>query len=392
MSVPESFYRNAIDLNRFSNSVARRLINLYNDATISAVRQLEGLNELSAPVTAARLRATLASYKDTLATWAGDATEVMATELQGVAMLQNDFVTRQLQQVLPPGAANAVRTVQVDPNFAQYLVTTDPTDLNLVVLSDDLYKAVAGAGGTFGLTAARGAQIALPNGQVLRKAFRGLAARQAEMFGQAVRVGLLQGQTTQQIVRGLIGRLEFGEKAKSIPQLIASGGRLTKMANNQVSALVRTSVNQVANGAAEQVYLANRQVTKRYEWVATLDLRTSAICAALDGRTFEYGKGPRPPQHFNCRSTIVPVLSGKLLQPDPDATRSSMDGQVPAGMSYGEWLSKQPVARQEEALGVGRAKYFQRLSEEFGPKNAIAKMVRDDGSELTLEQLRSKYE
>jgi SPP1 gp7 family putative phage head morphogenesis protein len=46
---------------------------------------------------------------------------------------------------------------------------------------------------------------------------------------------------------------------------------------------------------------------KKYRYVATLDSRTSSICAALDGREFEYGKGPMPPQHFNCRSTTVPI-------------------------------------------------------------------------------------
>jgi hypothetical protein len=41
MSTPESLYRNAIDLNRYSNSVARRVINAYNDIIIDAVNQLD---------------------------------------------------------------------------------------------------------------------------------------------------------------------------------------------------------------------------------------------------------------------------------------------------------------------------------------------------------------
>ena len=28
----------------------------------------------------------------------------------------------------------------------------------------------------------------------------------------------------------------------------------------------------------------------------------------LDGQIFDYNKGPTPPQHFNCRSTTVPVV------------------------------------------------------------------------------------
>jgi hypothetical protein len=40
MSTPAALYRNAIDLNRYSNSVARRVINAYNDIIIDATNQL----------------------------------------------------------------------------------------------------------------------------------------------------------------------------------------------------------------------------------------------------------------------------------------------------------------------------------------------------------------
>jgi len=46
MSTPEALYRNAIDLNRYSNSVARRVINAYNDIIIDAVNQLRTIDEL----------------------------------------------------------------------------------------------------------------------------------------------------------------------------------------------------------------------------------------------------------------------------------------------------------------------------------------------------------
>jgi hypothetical protein len=122
-----------------------------------------------------------------------------------------------------------------------------------------------------------------------------------------------------------------------------------------------------------------------------LDTRTSAICRALDGKEFEYGKGPTPPQHFNCRSTTVAIIDPDILPPSTTATRASKDGQVPINQSYGEWLSKQPRSVQAEALGSGKVAYFNRLADKYGPRDAIAKLVRDDGSELTLEQLRKRY-
>ena len=154
---------------------------------------------------------------------------------------------------------------------------------------------------TFSLTAAKGATITLPNGEVLEKAFRGVAVDQAEQFSQVVRNGLLTGETTPSIAKRLIGNLQFGEEAKTVRQLVAAGGQATAVADNQVMALVRTSINQVANSASQQVYEANQDITKKYRYVATLDSRTSSICAALDNQEFPYGKGPMPPQHFNCR-------------------------------------------------------------------------------------------
>jgi SPP1 gp7 family putative phage head morphogenesis protein len=391
MSTPAALYRNAIDLNRYSNSVARRVINAYNDIIIDAADQLRTIDDLAAPVKAARLRSILAQLKDSLATWAGDATELTATELQGLAELQSEFVTDQLRKVLPAGSRDAVRTVEISPQFAQSVVTTDPTQINVVALSDDLFAAVQGAPATFSLTAAKGATITLPNGEVLTKAFRGIATDQAERFSQVVRNGLLTGETTPSIAKRLIGNLQFGEEAKTVRQLVAAGGELTAVADNQIMALVRTSINQVANSASQQVYEANQDITKKYRYVATLDSRTSSICAALDGREFPYGKGPTPPQHFNCRSTTVPIVDPDILPPSTTAKRASADGPVPINTSYGQWLKDQPLKTQQDVLGPGKVPYFNRLVDKYGARDAMAKLVRDDGAELTLDELRKRY-
>jgi SPP1 gp7 family putative phage head morphogenesis protein len=394
VSTPARLYKNAIDLNRYSNSVARRVINAYNDIIIDAVDQLRVIDDLAAPVKAARLRSILAQLKESLDGWAGDATELTATELQGIAELQSEFVTEQLRKALPEGILRSnINTVEIRPQFAQSVVTTDPTQLNVVTLSDDLFAAVNGAPQTYSLTAAQGATITLPNGQVVSKAFRGIATSQAEQFSQVVRNGLLTGETTPSIAKRLIGSLQFGEEAKTVGQIAAAGGQLTQVADNQIIALVRTSINQVANAASQQVYEGNQDITKKYRYIATLDTRTSAICRALDGKEFEYGKGPMPPQHFNCRSTTVPVIDYKALDipPPPEGKRASMDGPVPGNETYGEWLAKQPRATQADALGPGKVAYFNRLANKYGPTDAMAKLVRDDGSELTLAQLRSRY-
>jgi SPP1 gp7 family putative phage head morphogenesis protein len=410
MTVPAALYRNAIDLNRYSNKVAKDIIVVYNDIIVDAANQLqnllpdaggEGILTISSPAKAARLRAILAQLRDSLNTWSGGSITALSTELQGLAELQTEFATEQLRKALPAGQRTIVNTVEVSPQFAASVVTTDPTQIGVITLSDDLYAAVQGAPQTYSLTATQGTMITLPNGEVVSKAFRGIAVDQAERFSQVVRNGLLTGESTPAIAKRLIGRLQFGDYGPlSVKQLAAAGGELTAVANNQVMALVRTSINQVANAASQQVYEANQDITKKYRYIATLDTKTSARCRALDGREFEYGKGPMPPQHFNCRSTTVPILDynqlGKdlgieNLEPPPSGKRAASGGMVPSDTTYGEWLKKQPRSVQNDAIGADKVPYFNRLADKYGAKDAMAKLVRDDGSELSLDDLRKRY-
>ena len=392
MAAPSSIYRNAIDLNRYSNSVARRIVVAYNDVAVNAINQLKAIDELSAPAKAARQRAILAQLKESLATWAQASSVIVADELQGLAELQSDFITKQLRKLLPSEAASAVNTVEVSPQFAQSVVMTDPTQINVVNLSDDLQAAVTGAPQTFSLTAGKGATVTLPNGQVVQKAFRGIADSQADLFAKTIRTVMLSGQSINEMARNLVGTLQLEQKG-SLKQLAKKGGAMTTATGNQVSTLVRTSVNQVANAASQQVYQANQDVTEKYRYRATLDSRTSVICASLDGQEFEYGKGPTPPQHFNCRSTTEAIIDYKALGFDPPkpGKRQSMDGLVDANVSYGKWLKDQGQAVQSEVLGPGKARYFRKLSAKNGPEKALSMLIRADGSELTLDQLRDRY-
>tara|TARA_R100000664_G_scaffold3321_2_gene7591 strand:+ start:2304 stop:3530 length:1227 start_codon:yes stop_codon:yes gene_type:complete len=399
MSTPEAFYRRPIDLNRFNNSVSKKIIASYNEIILDVTTQLATLDEISSPYTAARLRLLLAELQDSLGTWSINSATVTAQELQGLAQLQTEFVQDQLRRSLPTGFSNTVRNVSVSSDFAQSVVTTDPTKINIFALPGEIEAAVrkGAVQPVFSLTAADGAVITLPNGETVQKAFRGLATKQADLFTKTVRNGLLTGESTQKIAKRLSGRLHFGNALKgSVQQIADRGGISTKMADKQIMTILRTSINQVANAASQRVYEANRDVTKKYEYVATLDSRTSLVCARLDGQTFEYGQGPTPPQHFNCRSTTVPVIDYEKLNITPPpktktTTRPSESGRVPQKVSYADWLAKQPRSVQEEVFGKWKSQYFVKLSKKEGPQSALRKIVRKDGSELTLDQLAKRY-
>ena len=374
MSTPAELYRNAVDLNRFSNSVARRVARTYNDLIVEAMERLAGAGADPTPTQAARLRAILAQLKGSLDGWAGTATAVSVEELQGLVELQTRFVTRVLDGELPDDLVLQVRSVQISPQFAQAVATIDPTTYNVVTLSDDLGAAVTGTPKPFRLSIGDGTTITLPNGATLAASYRRLASKQAEVFTKEVRNGLLLGESTDKIARRLRR------------QLIA-------VPNNQIKAMVRTSVNQVANAASQAVYTQNQDISSKYRYIATLDSRTSAICRALDGQEFQYGKGPTPPQHFNCRSTTVPLIDYERLgiPPPKPGKRRSRDGLVPANQSYGQWLHNQSKGTKADVLGPEKVPYFNRLARKYGPTNAIRRFVSEDGTELTLEQLRRRY-
>lgn len=174
--------------------------------------------------------------------------------------------------------------------------------------------------------------------------------------------GLEQGETVDQIVRGVRGsRTEEGILDKA-----ATG----------VDTLVRTAATTESNMAREQTF---RDLgVERWRFVATLDSRTTILCASLDGKTYPVGEGPMPPLHPNCRSTAVPDLG------PPDGTRAAFDGQVEADVTFEEWLRTRPQAEQEEMLGKAKAAAWRR------GEITLQQMLGRDLQPLTLQELREK--
>jgi len=409
--VPSVFYRNAIDLNRFSNGIAGKIARENIFVIIKASKQLQKIDESKGPsYKAARLRSLIKQTKNSLSKWQEESVDTLIKDLEGVANLQAGFVEGQIKKALPSAMQEkihdqigySVQSVAVSPGFAKAVVTNEPTDISFAAAARSQQRK-AGAG-VFNLTAKQGAELTLPNGDTVKKAFRGLASQQANRFNQIVRTGLLSGEPTQDIARQLVGTLDFGDKAKTLKQLGQAGGEATKMATHQINTIVRTSVNQVSNAASQSVYKANKKVTKEYRYLSTLDSKTSPVCRNLDGQIFEYGKGPEPPQHFNCRSTTVPVIDykGNGWPAPPSVTtakRASADGPVPANTTYGKWLYNKrkagtkftPGPEQIKVLGTQKAKYFNRLSNKYGPDEAMKKFMREDNSETSLATLQKRY-
>ena len=220
MSIPEAFFRETIDLNRYSNAVAKKYAITYNEIILNAANQLKKIDlrqqaageaVVIAPQTRKRLRAIIKQSKDSLNKWSGATARDFKKELQGVTVLQTEFVENELKKVVKSGNI-PINSVAVSPKYAESVIMTDPTQVNIFTSTNFKEDAFVKFGsGKFDLTSTQGAAITLPNGETVNKAFRGIATKSQERRALAIRSGVFSGETTQQIARRMIGKLEFSD-------------------------------------------------------------------------------------------------------------------------------------------------------------------------------------
>lgn len=198
-----------------------------------------------------------------------------------------------------------------------------------------------------------------------------------------IRVGMIEGESTERIARAVNTRMRVSWRGSM----------------NFARTITRTIINHVSSRAREEVYERNQDILKGVMWVSTLDNRTTEICMLRDGTVYAVGKGPRPPAHYNCRSTTVPVTKASSQLPkeiQDSRTRASMDGQVPARMTYNEWLrtmddDPETKHRVEEALGPTKAKMWRDNGRSMTHKNGRGLFAeKTSGRIFTVEELKKR--
>jgi len=150
--------------------------------------------------------------------------------------------------------------------------------------------------------------------------------------------------------------IALGESIPNIGKRIRDTMTLSK---KHAQWIARTATNHVVTDTRHRVMKQNPHLIEKYQIVATLDTRTTLQCIALDGQVFPVDdpNAPRPPIHFNCRSTIIPIIkawSEMGIEPPKPGTRASMNGAVPQQTTYGDWLKKQSEKTQISVLGKKR--------------------------------------
>jgi len=189
--------------------------------------------------------------------------------------------------------------------------------------------------------------------RTLKGNMKNIAAGELVRIQTRVRGGLAKGLTQDEIIKDVM--------------------KTTKITEHQARTLTRTSITTTQVNALNQVMEANNEVVKGYMFTAILDGRTSAICSFHNGKVYDIDdRRFQPPLHWNCRSTMVPVIKSKEeLQAVPPKNikprnlkkikGTQLTGEPTRIKTYSEWLRRQGTDIHIKLLGGERqAKLFQR--------------------------------
>lgn len=213
--------------------------------------------------------------------------------------------------------------------------------------------------------------------------------KRSESVGEALRhFWTAKGNQVEQVIRDGMGL------GRTSSEIIGDLKHVTnRLARHNAEALIRTITNHVSTLARMETLKENADVLEGYEVVATLDDRTTLTCAGLDGKVFTLDEVEYPPYHWNCRSTLIPVVKQEFnLGAAVTGERPSIVGNeaelVGANTKFGGWLRGQSADFKKEYFSQfpnGKEKYS--LFESGGL--SIDKFTDATGAQYTLSELRA---
>ena len=221
----------------------------------------------------------------------------------------------------------------------------------------------------------------------------GMTMPSGEVLRQLVTTKVFEGHKLQTWMTGwsnaakrkMMKQIRVGIVAgESLPAIGARMRKVMSIKRKQAEHIARTAVSSVVHNARHEVYKQNSNIIQKYQWVSTLDTRTTLTCINLDGQVFEVAKGPRPPIHFNCRSTTVPVILAWAelgIEAPPPSTRASMNGAVPASTNYRDWFKKQTAATKVQILGPTRYEAYRK-------GKSLKTFVASDYTPISIKKLK----
>lgn len=170
------------------------------------------------------------------------------------------------------------------------------------------------------------------------------------------------------LTRELMQTLSRGfVRGDSLDRMTKEFAQRMGVSESRAATLIHTENAHMAAEAAEQGYRETGVQSYRFE--AALDLKTCAVCSALDQREFplaEHETGINyPPLHPRCRCTTVPVTAFEIG--NKRAARNPATGKteyVEKKLTYEEWRKKYV----EEDADKTEWEEYQRVLGEKAPK------------------------
>jgi len=266
------------------------------------------------------------------------------------------------------------------------------------------------------------------DGETLKQMLARVKAADIRRIEQSVRIGMTQGESIPEIGRRIVGSVG----------LRGTNG-VTEITRRNAATIARTAVNGVGAAARREFAEANADLAPLQVFIATLDSRTTPVCRKWDGSLHdtETGLATAPPQVKGQPTPVLPLHPGERslfsfavdgevigerpvrnftqqglvreyaeqngLGKIPGSKRGNLPlghkgkfdewargrmreltGTVPAKTTYGQFLSRQSAAFQNDILGPTRGKLFR------SGGLTLDKFVDKTGAEIPLRDL-SKF-
>jgi SPP1 gp7 family putative phage head morphogenesis protein len=334
--------QNLVTLRRLSNGLAREMrseVRGLIDDYVAAIAKLDPTSVARDRYRRARVEKVLKEINSLNAERYPQIRRVLEDTTARIGAQQAAWATNSLQRTI--GSVRVSTTAGLGVSYFRNIMKTDPFD-----------------------------------GDTLKMWVKRHEAATVNAVRQQLQLGMAQSETLGDIVRRIRGRS-------------AGGGRFTggvlATSTKQAEGIARTAITHVANRGHLAVYEENADVLKGVEFTATLDSRTTEICARWDGTVWAVDdpKKQVPPLHYNCRSVLVPAVDweGLGITPPDEGTRASMGGQVPSSTTYEQWFGNQSAQMQNSIIGVTRAQLFRNGQITFRD------MIGKDNRVLTLAEL-----